>query len=60
VRNHELAQRRFRQHNPDSDFLFEPDFPVTEKPAPDADELGLFGTEPAKRKTQGKEEDSIL
>jgi Domain of unknown function (DUF1848) len=49
VRNHELAQRRFKQHKPDSDFLFEPEFPVTEKPAGDAaDQLGLFEAKPKK------------
>jgi len=48
VRNHELAQRRFKQHKPESEFLFEPDFPVTEKPAVDADQLGLFDTKPKK------------
>lgn len=43
VRNHELAQRRFKLHKPDSEFLFEPDFQATEKPVAD-DQLGLFDT----------------
>ena len=42
VRNHELALGRFKQHKPESEFLFEPNFPVTEKPTTDNDELGLF------------------
>jgi hypothetical protein len=48
--------RRFKQHNPDSDFLFEPDFPVTEKPTPDTDELGLFDVKSKKSMTnRGKQ-----
>jgi hypothetical protein len=48
VRNHELARGRFKQHKPDSELLFEPDFPVTEKPATDTDQLGLFGVKSKK------------
>ncbi len=44
VRTHELAQRRFKQHNPDSEFLFEPEFTVSQEPAADTDQLGLFGS----------------
>lgn len=32
VRNRQLALQRYKQHNPESEFLFEPDFPVKEQP----------------------------
>jgi hypothetical protein len=46
VRNPELAQARFKKHNPDSEFLFEPDFPVKEKPLVADDQFGLFDVKP--------------
>lgn len=44
VQNRELAQRRYREHRPDSEFLFEPAGAVTEAPtrASDHGSLPLF------------------
>jgi hypothetical protein len=52
VRNPELAQARFKKHNPDSDFLFEPDFLVKEKPVVKDDQFGLFDSEPKNKGTE--------
>jgi hypothetical protein len=52
VRNNELAQARFKKHNPDSEFLFEPEFPVKEKPVFADDQYGLFDIQ-SKKKTGG-------
>lgn len=42
VRNQDLAQKRYKNHDPHSEFLFEPEFPVTEPPDKNIGQLGLF------------------